>query len=269
MRVWPGKPYPLGANWEGSGVNFSLFSEHATGVELCLFDSPDAAAPAQRIPLREQTDQVWHGYLPDALPGQCYGYRVDGPYDPRNGHRFNRNKVVLDPYARAMGRFTRWSDELFGYQVGQDDLSFDPRDSARDAPLGVVVDSAFTWGDDAPPRIPWHKTLIYEMHVKGFTVRHPKVPERYRGTYLGVASEAALKHLVDLGVSAVELLPIHHHLDERHLIERGLTNYWGYNTLAFFAPDLRYAARGTPLDSVQQFKMMVRALHSAGIEVIL
>lgn len=268
MRVWPGKPYPLGATWDGAGVNFALFSENAERVELCLFDSPEATRESQRIPLTEQTDLVWHCYLPDVIPGQLYGYRVYGPYDPNRGHRFNPNKVLLDPYARLIGRDLRWDDSLFGYRVGQDDLSFDERDSAGFAPLAAVVDDAFTWGDDRPPQIPWHKTLIYEVHVKGFTKRMPGVPEKLRGTYAGLASDAAIRHLKELGVTAVELLPVHHHLDDRHLVERGLTNYWGYNTLSYFAVDTRYA-NGDARQAVQQFKMMVRALHAAGIEVIL
>jgi isoamylase len=269
MRVWPGTPYPLGATWDGSGVNFALFSENATKVELCLFDSPESSAESQRITLKENTDQVWHCYLPDALPRQLYGYRVHGEYDPVRGRRFNPNKVVLDPYAKLLGRDVRWDDSLFGYKIGQDDLSFDDRDSAAYAPLGAVVDSAFTWGNDQPLRTPWHKTLIYELHVKGFTRRMPGVPENARGTYAGLASEPAVQHLVNLGVTAVELLPVHQNLQDRHLLEKGLRNYWGYNTLNFFAPQLSCDAGDNSLDAVQEFKMMVRALHAAGIEVIL
>ena len=271
MRVWTGQPYPLGATWDGIGVNFALFSEHATAVELCLFDSPYAGRETVRIPLTERTDQVWHAYLPDVRPGQLYGYRVHGPYDPARGHRFNPAKVVMDPYAKAVGRRVRWHESMFGYIVGdpQADLSKDERDSAAYAPLGAVIDPSFTWGGDRPPRRPWHETIIYELHVRGFTKRHPDVPEELRGTYLGLVSEPALDHLVSLGVTAVELMPIHHHLDEWHLVQRKLTNYWGYNTLAYFAPDLRYSTSRTPLESVREFKMMVRALHAAGLEVIL
>jgi glycogen operon protein len=271
MRVWPGRPYPLGATWDGAGVNFALFSEHATKVELCLFDSVDAQAEAQRVPLRHQTDQVWHAYLPDLLPGQLYGYRVHGPYEPEKGHRFNSHKLLLDPYAKSVGRDLRWHDAVFGYTVGsaEEDLSFDERDSAPYAPLAVVIDPAFTWGDDRPLRIPWHKTLIYELHVKGFTRLNPLVPEKLRGTYAGLASEPAVRHLQELGITAVELLPIHYFLDDRHLLEKKLSNYWGYNSLAYLAPASRYSATSIPQDAVQQFKMMVRAMHAGGIEVIL
>ncbi len=277
MRVWPGNSYPLGATWDGAGVNFALFSEHATKIELCLFESSEASNEAFRITLPEQTDLVWHGYLPDVRPGQLYGYRVHGPYEPKSGHRFNPNKVLLDPYAKAIGRDVRWSDDLFGYGIGDkaEDLSFDNRDSAANAPLAVVIDPAFTWGDDRPPRIPWHKTIIYEMHVKGFTKRHPEVPEEIRGTYSALTTEPMLRHLTELGVTAVELLPVHHHVDDRHLLDRKLKNYWGYNTLAYLAPHSGYCAgpvadaRGSPLETVREFKMMVRALHAAGLEVIL
>jgi isoamylase len=269
MRVWPGSPYPLGATWDGVGVNFALFSEHATRVELCLFDSPDVESETVTIPLAEQTDMVWHGYLPDVRPGQLYGYRVHGPYDPAQGHRFNPNKVVMDPYARVVGRTMRWDESLFGFCAGQDDTTFDDRDSAPYAPLAAVVDTAFTWGDDRPLRTPWHETLIYELHVRGFSALHPTIPEPLRGTYLGLASEPAIHHLVSLGVSAVELMPVHHHTDDWHLAQRGLRNYWGYNTLSYFAPDARYAASPSPLECVREFKMMVRALHAAGLEVIL
>jgi len=271
MRVWPGRSYPLGATWDGAGVNFALFSENATKIELCLFDADDSPREATRIRLPEHTEQVWHGYFPDVQPGQLYGYRVHGRYEPAKGHRFNPNKVVLDPYAKAIGRLLNWHDTQFGYKVGDPaaDLSFDDRDNAAVASLAAVVDTAFTWGDDRPPRTPWHQTLIYECHVKGFTKRHPDVPEKIRGTYAGLASEAAIQHLLSLGVTAVELLPVHHHVHDRHLRERKLTNYWGYNTLAFFAPDLRYATEAEPRQAVQQFKMMVRALHAAGLEVIL
>lgn len=271
MRVWPGSPYPLGATWDGLGVNFALFAENATKVELCLFDTASARGEQARIELKEYTDLVWHAYLPDATPGQIYGYRVHGPYEPQNGHRFNHNKVVLDPYARSIARDVQWADEVFGYQLGHEaaDLSFDERDSAPYAPLAGVVDTAFTWGDDRPPRTPWHETLIYEMHVKGFTQLNPQVPAKLRGSYAGVASDAAVMHLKSLGVTAVELLPVHHHMDDRHLAERGLANYWGYNTLAFLAPDARYVSPHLSQDAVQQFKMMVCGLHAAGIEVIL
>jgi isoamylase len=270
-RVWPGSSYPPGATWTGSGVNFALFSENATKVELCLFDSPDSERESHRIVLPRHTDQVWHGYFPDLLPGQLYGYRVHGPWDPKNGHRFNSNKVVLDPYAKIIGREMRWDDSLFGYSIGnpQSDLSFDQRDNAKYCPLAAVADPAFTWGDDRPPRTPWHKTLIYECHVKGMTKLHPLVPEAMRGTYAGLATEPVIQHLLKLGVTAVELLPVHHFLKDRHLVDRGLTNYWGYNTLNYFAPEPACDAQANTLTPIQEFKMMVAALHRAGIEVIL
>jgi isoamylase len=271
MRVWPGRPYPLGATWDGAGVNFSLFAENATKVELCLFDDPEATKESMRIALGEQTAQVWHSYFPDIIPGQLYGYRVHGPHDPANGHRFNPRKLLLDPYAKVIGRDLKWDDSLFGYQLehADKDLTLDERNSIRFAPLGAVVDTSFTWGDDRPPLTPWHETFIYEVHVKGFTKRMEAVPQKLRGTYAGLASEAAVQHLLDLGVTAVELMPVHHHVDDRFLVDKGLVNYWGYNTLSFFAPDSRYATQPGPEAAVREFKMMVRSLHAAGIEVIL
>jgi isoamylase len=271
MRIWRGSPYPLGATWDGAGVNLAVFSEHATQVELCLFDSADAKQEIERIPFPERTYQVWHGYFPDLRPGQLYGLRVHGPYEPQSGHRFNPNKLLLDPYAKAIGRDLKWDDRLFGYILGHEDadLSFDERDSSEMAPLGVIVDTAFTWGNDSALRTPWEQTIIYELHVKGFTKLMPDVPEAVRGTYAGLASEAAIKHLTDLGVTAVELLPIHYHVDERFLVDRKKVNYWGYNTLGFFAPDPRYFSTPDPDRRLHEFKSMVRALHQAGIEVIL
>jgi len=262
----------LGATWDGAGVNFALFVEqHDAKVELCFFDPDEPGKETGRFVLREYTDQVRHGYFPDVQPGQLYGYRVHGPYDPAKGQRFNGNKLLLDPYAKAIGRNLTWHDSLFGYKVGdaEADLSFDDRDSAPYAPLAAVVDTAFTWGDDRSPNTPWHKTLIYELHVKGFTQRMPGVPEKARGTYGAVASEAAVKHLLDLGVTAVELMPVHYFLYDRHLIEKKRTNYWGYNSLGYFAPHPDYAAGEGASESVQQFKRMVRGLHAAGLEVIL
>ena len=271
MRVWPGRPYPLGATWDGRGVNFAIYSENATKIELCLFDSAEAPDASTRLPLLEHTDMVWHCYLPDVRPGQLYGYRVSGPYDPQNGHRFNPHKLLLDPYAKAIGRLPKWTDAMHGYVVGdsQDDLSFSTSDSNGDAPLAMVIDEAFTWGDDRPPRIPTHKLLIYEMHVKGFTRLHPEVPEELRGTYAGLGCQAAINHLIKLGVNAVELLPVQTHTDDRYLQEKGLVNYWGYNTIQFFSPDPRYAATKNPNEVADEFKTMVRNLHDAGIEVIL
>jgi glycogen operon protein len=271
MRVWPGQPYPLGATWTGLGVNFALFSTRATQVDLCLFDSPDATAPSACIRLPEHTDMVWHGYLRDIRPGQLYGYRVHGPYAPAEGDRFNPHKILFDPYAKSVGRPIKWDDANFGYRIGDEgvDLSMDTRDNAAFAPLAAVIDPAFTWGDDRPPRTPWHKTVIYEMHVKGFSKLHPRIPKQIRGTYEALTTDEALDHLVKLGVTAVELMPVHHGAYERHLTERGLFNYWGYNTLAFFAPNIRYSASGLPAESVREFKRMVKALHSAGLEVVL
>jgi isoamylase len=272
MRVWPGRPYPLGATWDGMGVNFALFSENATATELLLFDRPDAAAPAHVVPLKERTDLVFHAYLPDVQPGQLYGYRVDGPFEPMDGHRFNRNKVLFDPYAKAVGREAAWDHALFGYTIGHadGDLSLDERDSASFAPLAAVVDPAFTWGNDRAPNVPWHETFVYELHVKGFTKKLPGVPDHIRGTYAGVGSDAAVRHLKSLNVTAVELLPVHYRLDDHYLTEKGLTNYWGYNTLGFFAPDPRLSTDPrNPAAAAREFKSMVRALHNAGIEVIL
>ena len=270
MKVCPGQPAPLGAVWDGKGVNFALFSEHASKVELCLFDSVRSKRESVRLVLPEQTDMVWHGYVPGVRPGQLYGYRVYGPYDPDHGHRFNPHKVLLDPYARMIGRQVRWGDEMFGFKVGdpQGDLSFDDRDNAHLCPLSVIVDPTFNWGNDQPPKTPWHKTVIYETHVKGFTKLHPDVPERLRGTYSGLASRAAIRHLVELGVTAVELMPVHFFLQDRFLVDKSLSNYWGYNTVSYFAPEISYCSRG-PRDSVREFKAMVKSLHAAGLEVIL
>ncbi|MGZ8378400.1 MAG: glycogen debranching protein GlgX [Gemmatirosa sp.] len=272
MRIWPGQPYPLGATWDGAGVNFALFSENATGVELCLFDHPNDAAERVRIPMRERSDQVWHCYLPDVRPGQLYGYRVHGPYEPSQGHRFNAAKLLIDPYAKAISNTIDWSDALFAYTVGgpREDLEPDRSDDTSGTPKSVVVDNAFTWEDDRPPRTPWNRTVIYECHVKGMTIQHPDVDPSQRGTYLGLASDPILEHLLSLGVTAVELLPVHHYVVDRHLAERGLTNYWGYNSIAFFAPDIRYASEQARYgQQVYEFKTMVKKLHAAGVEVIL
>ena len=264
LRVWRGNPYPLGATWDGSGVNFALFSEHAEAVDLCLFDAD--GGNEQRVRLTEQTDLVWHCYLPDMRPGQRYGYRVHGRYAPADGHRFNPAKLLIDPYAKRIDGQLAWDDALFGYRIGSDGDEPDDRDSASFVPKSVVINHAFVWGGDAPPRTPLDKTLIYEVHVKGFTRLHPDVPEDLRGTYAGMGSAPAIDYLTDLGITAVELLPVHQHVTDRHLVERGLQNYWGYNTIGFFAPDLRYSATGEP---VSEFKTMVKRLHDAGIEVFL
>lgn len=265
-RVWPGNPYPLGATWDGQGVNFSLFSENAERVELCLFDAY-GRREVERIDMAEPTDLVWHCYLPDARPGLIYGYRVHGPYEPQQGHRFNPNKLLLDPYAKNIIGPLRWNDTHFGYRIDhkKSDLSFDRRNNALAMPKCKVIDPAFTWGDDRPPRIPWHDTVLYELHVKGFTCKHPDVPPPLRGTYAGLATAPVIDYLKNLGVTAVELMPIHAFIDDRRLVEHGMRNYWGYNTIGFFAPEMRYSATGLP----DEFKTMVKTFHSAGLEVIL
>src|SRR5436853_2951691 len=271
MRVWPGQPYPLGATWDGAGVSFALFSENATAVELCLFDAPDAAQEKARIRLTEHTDQVWHAYLPEARPGQLYGYRVHGPYEPQEGHRFNPAKLLLDPYAKAIASTVTWSDVVFGYTIGHPDadLAKDDRDSAGAVPKCVVIDPAFSWGNDAPPRTPWHKTLTYELHVNGFTMRHPEVPPEMRGTYAAMTHPAVIEYLRRLDITAVELLPVHQFISGKDLAARGLTNYWGYNSIGFLAPDVRYSYSGRLGQQVTEFKTMVKTLHREGIEVIL
>ena len=271
IRVWPGSPYPLGAFWDGQGVNFALFSENAVKVELCLFESAEAGSEYCRIQVSENTDLIWHCYLPDSKPGQIYGYRVYGPYEPERGLRFNHNKVILDPYAKVLCRRVSWSDEMFGYKIGdnKEDLSFDERDNAAFAPLAVVINNTFDWKDDSPPEIPWNKTIIYEIHVKGFTKQQPGIPEEIRGTFAGLAADSTITYLKELGITSVELMPVQHWIDDRHLVQKGLVNYWGYNTLAFFAPDLRYSSSPIPQDSINEFKKMVYMFHQAGIEVIL
>jgi glycogen operon protein len=265
-RVWPGQPHPLGATWDGKGVNFALFSAHAERVDLCLFDASGHHEEA-RIVMPEYTDEVWHCYLPEARPGLLYGYRVHGPYEPTLGHRFNPNKLLLDPYARALSGTLRWNDVLFGHRVGspREDLSFDRRDSARFMPKCRVVESAFTWNHDRHPRTSWEETIIYEMHVRGFTIRHPAVVPGESGTFAALASPSVIDYLIGLGVTAVELLPVHAAVTERPLAERGLVNYWGYNTIGYFAPDPRFL----PAGSISEFKTAVMRLHEAGIEVIL
>jgi isoamylase len=264
--VWPGQPYPRGATWDGEGVNFSVFSANAEKVELCIFDS-SGRHEVQRIALRERTDEIWHSYLPEARPGLLYGYRVYGPYEPEHGHRFNPHKLLIEPYAKHLQGTMLWSDAHFGYRVGhaKQDLSFDRRDSAPGTPKSRVIDPAFTWGDDRPPRVPWHDTVIYEAHVRGMTMKHPEVPPKLRGTYAGLATAPVIEHLLRLGVTTLELMPVHAFFDDRHLLEKGLRNYWGYNTIGFFAPEMRYSSTGR----VSEFKTMVKTLHSAGIEVIL
>jgi len=264
--VWPGSPDPRGATWDGEGVNFALFSENAERVELCIFDDA-GRRQLQRIVLSERTDQVWHCYLPEARPGMLYGYRVYGRYRPDEGSRFNPHKLLLDPYAMQIVGALRWSDALFGYTPGnrREDLSYDRRDSAGGMPKCKVIDPAFTWGGDRGPSVPWHEMVIYELHVRGYTMQHPDVPPQLRGTYAGLATAPVVDYLKRLGVTTIELMPVHAFVDDRRLVEQGLRNYWGYNTIGFFAPDARYSASG----KVNEFKTMVKTLHSAGFEVIL
>ncbi|MEU7911686.1 glycogen debranching protein GlgX [Microbispora bryophytorum] len=264
-EVWPGEPYPLGATWDGVGTNFSVFSEAAERVELCLYDDRGGET---RVDLPEVDGFVWHGYVPGILPGQRYGFRVHGPYRPDHGHRCNPSKLLLDPYAKAIEGSVRWNESLFSYHFA-DPARLNTEDSAPYMPKNVVVNPFFEWGNDRPPRTPYHETVIYEAHVRGLTMRHPAVPEEQRGTYAGLSHPAVLEHLQSIGVTAVELMPVHQFVPEHFLVARGLTNYWGYNTIAYMAPHNTYASSGQRGEQVQEFKAMVRALHEAGIEVIL
>jgi isoamylase len=269
-NIWPGNPYPLGATWDGHGVNFALFADNADGVELCLFNAASGEREFQRYKLYEKTHQIWHAYIPEISPGQLYGYRVYGPYEPSKGHRFNPNKLVIDPYAKAIASTVDWHDSLFGYDVQTgDDLSFSESDSSAYAPKSVVIDPGFDWENDKAPNIAYHNTVIYETHVKGFTRQHPDIPEDMRGTYSALAHPVTIGYLKELGITTLELMPVHHFITDRHLQEKGLSNYWGYNTIGFFAPDIRYSRSGSPGDQVNEFKDMVKKLHKDGIEVIL
>ncbi|GAA3099978.1 hypothetical protein GCM10020001_015810 [Nonomuraea salmonea] len=264
-EVWPGEPYPLGGTWDGVGTSFAVFSEVAERVELCLFHDDGSE---ERVDLPEVDGFVWHGYLPGIQPGQRYGYRVHGPYDPPRGHRCNPAKLLLDPYAKAIDGELTWNQALFPYYF-TDPSRRNTEDSAPYMPKNVVINPFFEWGNDRPPRIPYHETVIYEAHVRGLTMRHPDVPPDLRGTYAGVGHPAIIEHLLSLGVTAVELMPVHHYVPEHFLVARGLTNYWGYNTMAYLAPHGGYSSAGTRGQQVLEFKAMVRALHEAGIEVIL
>jgi isoamylase len=269
--VYPGNPYPLGATWDGEGVNFALYAENADGVDLCLFNSTADDVESIKIRLQERTHHVWHVYVLGLKPGQLYGYRVFGPYEPENGHRFNSHKLLIDPYAKAIAGTLQWHDALFGYQVGHpdEDLSFSSTDSAPYLPKGVIIDPSFDWEGVKAPKIPYHKTIIYETHVKGFTRLHPDIPDEIRGSYAALGHPVTIQYLKDLGITALELMPVHHFITDRHLVERNLTNYWGYNTIGFFAPDVRYSSSGVLGQQVVEFKNMVKELHKAGIEVIL
>jgi glycogen operon protein len=271
MDVHRGSPHPLGATWDGRGVNVAVFSGVAEQVDLCLFDGPRSGTESERVALPARTGRVWHGYFPDLRPGQLYGFRVSGPYRPVEGPRCNPHKVLFDPYAKAVGRDLRNDDSLFGYGLGSEDedLTFNLVDSAASAPLAAVVDPAFTWGPDVRPRRSPADTVVYELHVKGFTRQHPGVPPSLRGTYAGLASPAAVEHLLDLGVTTVELLPVHYRVSRRFLVEQGLSDYWGHNTLGFFAPDPRLAAATDPHGVIREFKSMVATLHQVGIAVLL
>jgi len=273
LRVWTRNPYPLGATWMEDGVNFALFSEHATQVDLCLFEEADSPAEYARIPLPEQKNHVWHGFFPDLKPGQVYGFRVEGPYDPSKGHRFNARKLLLDPYAKAIAGKLKWDDALFGYAVKSDDASADvtrdERDSAPFMPKAVVIDPAFDWeGTDLIGRSR-SQTIVYEVHVKGFSQQWEEIPPELRGTYSAIASEPAIAYFKRLGVTAIELLPIHQYVDDRFLVDHGKVNYWGYNTIGYFAPEPRYSSQGDRGGQVNEFKAMVKKLHQAGLEVIL
>lgn len=270
--TYQGRPYPLGATWDGGGVNFALFSEQAEKVELCLFDKAYGAKEVERIQMQEQTAFVWHTYLPEVRPGQLYGYRVHGPYDPARGLRFNPNKLLIDPYAKAISGSIQWSNAMFGYPISNEndrDLLLNPEDSALGMPKAVVVDSSFTWGGSNRPRTPWHETIIYEAHVKGLTTLNKLLPKKLRGTYAGLCHHEVVSYLQDLGITAIELMPVHQFVNDRVLVERGLSNYWGYNSIGFFAPDTRYSSSGVLGQQVNEFKTMVKKLHDAGIEVIL
>jgi isoamylase len=268
-RLKEGLPYPKGATWDGNGVNFALFSANATKVEVCLFDA-QGRTEIERIELPEYRDEIWHGYVSDLRPGQVYAYRVHGPYAPDEGHRFNPNKLVLDPYARAHIGELRWDPAVFAYKVGDEaaDLSFDERDSAPFMPKCVVVDPNFDWArEKVRPSVPWDRTIVYETHVRGYTRLHPRVPEHSRGTFAGLAHKDVVAYIRSLGVTTVELLPVHTFVNDSFLLEKGLTNYWGYNSIGFFAPDPRYAA--DPAKTLQEFKEMVARLHDAGLEVMI
>ena len=265
--VRPGAPSPLGATPDARGTNFAIYSEAATGVDLCLFD---AAGGETRVRIGQRTEFVWHAYVEGVAPGQLYAFRVDGPWEPRQGHRFNHYNVLIDPYAKAVSGTEDWQKGGFSYDLGHPDGDLAPvKFDQRAAPLSVVVNDSFDWGTSVAPNIPMRKSIIYEAHVKGLTMRHPEVPPELRGTYAAIATEPILRYLVDLGVTAIELLPVHHFVDDQHLLVRGLRNYWGYNSIAFFAPEVRYRAGDRVGEEVRQFKEMVRALHGAGIEVIL
>jgi len=268
--ILPGKPFPQGATWDGTGVNFSLYSEKATGVELCLFDEV-GTADCESIGIRECTGYVWHGYLPGVKLGQLYGYRVHGSYEPERGERFNPTKLLIDPYAKAVAGGINWDSPLFSYKMGDPaaDLSSDQQDDAAGVPKSVVTTSHFDWENDRPPLTLLHDTILYEVHVKGFTASHPEIPQELRGTYAGLAHPVAIEYLKKLGITAVELMPVHQFVDDKHLLDKGLRNYWGYNSINFFAPDSRYSASGDHGEQIGEFKAMVKALHRAGIEVIL
>lgn len=265
-RIAEGQPFPLGATWDGLGVNFALFSAHASKVELCLFDA-QGKQELERIELPEYTNEIWHGYLPDAHPGMVYGYRVYGPYEPDVGHRFNPNKLLIDPYAKQLVGELLWSDRLFGYILGsaEADLSFDDRDSAAYMPKAQVIDPAFTWGRHHRQHIPWDQTIIYEAHVRGLSMRHPAVPEQIRGTFAGLMHPEVIQHIKSLGITSVELLPVHAFVNDQHLLDKQLSNYWGYNSIGFFAPHPTYLGTG----NINEFKEMVAHLHDAGLELIL
>ncbi|CAN5172343.1 glycogen debranching protein GlgX [soil metagenome] len=266
MEVWPGKPYPLGATFDGSGTNFSLFSEVAERVDLCLFDDSGGET---RVALEEVTGFCWHAYLPGAQPGQRYGFRVHGPWEPRVGHRCKPAKLLLDPYTKALDGVIRWDEAIFSYRFDDPDGAANTSDSAPFVPRSVVTSPSFDWTNDRPPGTPWHETVLYEMHVKGFSALHPLIPPELRGTYLGLASPEVIDHLTHLGVTAVELMPVHQFIHDHPLAQRGLRNYWGYNSVAYLAPHNEYAARGQQGQQVQEFKQLVKAMHEAGIEVIL
>jgi isoamylase len=267
-KISPGNPYPLGATWDGKGVNFAIFAGNATAVELCLFEE-NCTVEELRVPLKERSRYIWHVYVEGVGPGQCYGYRLDGPYTPEEGHRYNANKVLIDPYAKAISGPVEWHDSLFGYELGKDDLTMSLSDNAKFIPKAVVVDQRYDWEGIQAPGRSYNETVIYEAHVKGLTILHPDIPEQIRGSYAAIGHPAMITHLKTLGVTAIELMPVHQFINDRHLVEKGLSNYWGYNTIGYFAPDSKYSSSGYQGGQVREFKDMVKALHREGIEVIL